>query len=56
VPVASIDYFHANPVRAGLVMRARDWKWSSARWYESDKQIVDSDLPTIHGLPPEAFG
>jgi len=48
---ASIDYIHQNPVRRGLTNRARDWKWSSCRWYESDKQIVDRDLPTIHGLP-----
>jgi putative transposase len=30
---AMIDYFHANPVRRGLVSRAEDWEWSSARWY-----------------------
>ncbi len=27
-------YMHENPVRSGLVERATDWKWSSARWYE----------------------
>ncbi|QDT54188.1 Transposase IS200 like protein [Caulifigura coniformis] len=54
--LGSIDYIHANPVRAGLVARPGEWKWSSARWYESDKRIVDPELPTIHGLPPEAFG
>jgi putative transposase len=27
------NYIHANPVRRGLVERAVDWKWSSARWY-----------------------
>jgi putative transposase len=30
---AVIDYIHANPVRHGLVARAEDWEWSSARWY-----------------------
>jgi putative transposase len=30
---AAIDYIHANPVRRGLVARAEDWEWSSARWY-----------------------
>jgi putative transposase len=30
---AMIDYIHANPVRRGLVSRAEDWEWSSARWY-----------------------
>jgi putative transposase len=28
-----IDYIHANPVCRGLVARAEDWEWSSARWY-----------------------
>ncbi len=34
-----LDYMHANPVRAGLVERAIDWKWSSARWYLHGKQV-----------------
>jgi putative transposase len=29
-----IDYIHLNPVRRNLVEMARDWKWSSAGWYE----------------------
>jgi putative transposase len=28
-----LDYIHLNPVRSGLVTRAADWAWSSARWY-----------------------
>jgi putative transposase len=28
-----LDYMHLNPVRAGLVDRPDDWRWSSARWY-----------------------
>jgi hypothetical protein len=28
-----------NPVRAGLVERAVDWTWSSARWYVQGKQV-----------------
>ncbi len=28
-----LQYMHENPVRAGLVERATDWRWSSARWY-----------------------
>lgn len=47
----AINDIHENPVRRGLVRQARDWKWSSARWYESDGQDVDADLPTLHGLP-----
>lgn len=30
-----IRYIHDNPVRRGLVHCAADWRWSSARWYES---------------------
>jgi len=28
-----LNYLHENPVRARLVSRAVDWRWSSARWY-----------------------
>jgi putative transposase len=53
---AAIDYIHQNPVRRGLVKRAIDWKWSSARWYllESPRQQY-SQLPFIHGVPLGAF-
>jgi len=27
-----IEYIHDNPVRRGLVTRATDWPWSSARF------------------------
>ena len=53
--LAAIDYIHRNPIRRGLVDERTHWKWSSALWYASNKQIVDPDLPTIHGLPPEFF-
>jgi putative transposase len=53
--MAAIDYIHANPVRRGFVEHARQWKWSSARWYESDSQEIDPDLPKIHGLPADFF-
>jgi putative transposase len=29
-----LNYMHLNPVTAGLVTRAVEWKWSSARYYE----------------------
>ena len=32
-----LDYIHKNPVTAGLVERAVDWKWSSARHYQLDE-------------------
>ena len=31
---ATVDYIHQNPVKAGLVARAEDWPWSSARDWE----------------------
>ena len=34
-----LEYMHLNPVRAGLVARAIDWKWSSARWYELRRSV-----------------
>jgi len=35
-----IDYRHKNPVTRGLVDRARDWPWSSYRYYELDDSSV----------------
>ena len=37
-----LDYMHLNPVRAGLVERAVDWRWSSAGFYENG---VDVGVP-----------
>jgi putative transposase len=34
-----VAYLHHNPVKAGLVQRAEDWPWSSAREYSG----------TLHG-------
>lgn len=42
-----IDYLHTNPVKAGLVQRASDYPYSSARNYELDDQSlieIDRDL------------
>jgi len=33
------QYMHENPVRAGLVDRATDWKWSSARWHQRRRLV-----------------
>jgi putative transposase len=44
---AMIDYIHANPVRRGLVTRAEDWEWSSARWYAGLRPVkleMDRDV------------
>lgn len=34
-----LDYMHLNPVRAGLVERATDWAWSSARYFEHGQPV-----------------
>jgi REP element-mobilizing transposase RayT len=44
-----VNYIHQNPVRAGLVERATDYRWSSARiWQgcplEDEPLLVDKEL------------
>jgi hypothetical protein len=44
-----VNYIHQNPVRAGLVERATDYRWSSARiWQEcpveNEPLLMDKDL------------
>ncbi len=34
-----LEYMHLNPVRAGFVKRAVDWKWGSARWYLEGQSV-----------------
>ena len=43
-----VNYIHRNPVRAGLVARATDYRWSSARiWQgcpvEDEPPLVDKE-------------
>lgn len=41
-------YVHDNPVRRGLVERAEDWRWSSARWYArrlAGERTIDGEIP-----------
>jgi putative transposase len=46
-----IEYIHLNPVRRGLVRRATDWVWSSARFYAGAVAVpIRMDL-----LPPLDF-
>ncbi|MCG8374481.1 MAG: hypothetical protein MI700_13150 [Balneolales bacterium] len=50
--VQKIEYIHYNPVRAGLVKKALDWEFSSARFYEGFESLIsltnfrDMDAPT----------
>jgi len=41
-----LQYMHLNPVRRGLVAKAVDWRWSSARFYELHRTV---------GLPIHRF-
>jgi len=34
-----LQTMHQNPVQAGLVVRAVDWWWSSARYYEQGRSV-----------------
>ena len=47
--LSMIDYLHLNPVRRGLVERATDWEWSSAR------QIMGGECGPLRAdpIPPE---
>ncbi len=36
---AMIEYIHANPVRRELVRAPGDWIWSSARWYDGERDV-----------------
>lgn len=39
-----LDYCHANPVKRGLAKRAKDWQWSSHRFYQfADASILAMD-------------
>jgi putative transposase len=51
--LAAIDYIHRNPVRRGLVERAIDWQWSSARWYEGLPYEPNIELPNLKPMPAE---
>jgi hypothetical protein len=38
----AVEYIRQNPVKAGLVRKAEDWRWSSAA--ELDKEAVCRDF------------
>jgi putative transposase len=42
----TLEYIHFNPVRKGLVDSPIDWKWSSARFYETgEADPIEVDWP-----------
>jgi putative transposase len=49
-----IQYLHGNPVRRGLVAKAEDWEWSSARWYAGLRQVpIEMDAMVLEELSRE---
>ncbi len=46
-----IEYIHNNPVRRGLVEKATDWVWSSARFHAGMRPVpIEMDpLPSLDG-------
>ncbi|MCO6046928.1 transposase [Aeoliella sp. ICT_H6.2] len=51
----SIEYIHLNPVRRGLVDKAIEYPWSSARWYAAEGPEQDVRLPRLSAVPPDWF-
>ena len=51
---AMVNYVHQNPVKRGLVTRAEDWEWSSAReWMRlpESRLSVDRTIPATLDTP-----
>lgn len=42
-----INYIHHNPVKRGLVARAVDWRWGSARWYAGVRDVADLKIDPL---------
>src|SRR5262249_27667864 len=56
-----IEYLHGNPLRRGLVAKAEDWEWSTARWYAGLRPVpAEMDAMVMEELsrkgPPCAEG
>jgi REP element-mobilizing transposase RayT len=49
-----LEYIHANPVEAGLVVRPEDWKWSSAAFYIKKEHVpIRPDVFAVPSDPNE---
>jgi len=49
---STINYIHDNPIRRGLVERAGDWHWSSARFFQDSSEVpLVPDVESIPSLP-----
>ncbi|MGF7150997.1 putative transposase [Sphingomonas zeicaulis] len=48
--IAAIRYVENNPVAAGLVAEAGDWRWSSARAHVAGRRVADDPLTDVAAL------
>lgn len=48
--MAAVRYVERNPVAAGLVARAEDWPWSSARSHVAGKRAAGDPLTDVAAL------
>ena len=42
--LSALRYIHNNPVRAGIVLRAKDYRWSSYREYIGQPYLANTDM------------
>jgi putative transposase len=48
--IAGVRYVENNPVAAGLVTRAEDWRWSSARSHVAGRRVAGDPLTDVAAL------
>jgi len=48
--MAAVRYVERNPVAAGLVAHAQDWRWSSARSHVSGRRMAGDPLTNVAAL------
>jgi len=48
--MAAVRYVELNPVAAGMVVRAQDWPWSSARSHVAGRRAKDDPLTDVDAL------
>jgi len=53
--MAALRYVERNPVAAGMVTRAEDWRWSSARSHIAGKRVAGDPLTDVSALGQHVF-
>ena len=48
--MAAVRYVERNPVAAGLVARAEDWRWSSARSHIAGRRVAGDPLTNVAAI------